>query len=223
MKLKKIFVTATGTGVGKTKICSSIVRRLRKEGVRAIAVKPFLSGSREDAEILDDSNDKSLPMELLNPFYFSHPLAPYASSKLDGNEFEWCKVVDYHEKLDASLSGKADLLLIEGVGGWLVPLTREHFVRDWARQISAKLLLVAPISLGTINHTLLTLESIRNSGLDILAVILNNADNDVGIAAKTNPEILGEFISCPIFQIGFGHGADEMDSELCDLVRGERG
>lgn len=194
--MRGLFITGTDTDVGKTFVTAAIARQLRAEGNRPGVFKPACSGAERgesgelcwhDVESLADAaavSDRSL----ICPQTFEAPLAPPAAARLEGRSVSWQKMLDGVSRwADESEAPQTDLLLVEGVGGLLCPLTEERSVADLAAAIGFPLIIVARLGLGTINHTLLTLEAARSRGLAIAGVILNDGRNLAETAAgKTN-------------------------------------
>jgi dethiobiotin synthetase len=189
-KVRCWFVTGTDTGVGKTFVAAALVRELRKRGVHAGAVKPFATGNRDDARVLRAAMRGELTLEEINPVFFRRPLAPMVAARLEG------KRVPLLLKLPKK---RFDLLLVEGVGGWLVPLTERVTVADWVARQGWPIIIVARAGLGTINHTLLTVESAQRRGVKILAVILNDVDKAGPVAARRNAAMLRQLTRLPVF------------------------
>ncbi|MCX6907565.1 MAG: dethiobiotin synthase [Verrucomicrobia bacterium] len=184
------FITGTDTGVGKTCVTAALVRALRKAGVHAGAVKPFATGSRDDARVLRAAMDGELTLAEINPVFFKRPLAPMVAARLEG------KRVPSRVKLPAK---RFELLLIEGIGGWLVPLTDRVTVADWVARHGWPIIIVARAGLGTLNHTLLTVESARRRGVKTAAVILNDVDKAGVAAARRNAAVLRLLTRLPVF------------------------
>jgi dethiobiotin synthetase len=185
-----LFVTGTDTGVGKTFVTAALVRALRRAGVCAGAVKPFATGSRDDARVLRAAMDGELTLKEINPVFFRRPLAPMVAAQLENRR------VPLRVKLP---TGRFDLLLVEGVGGWLVPLTARVTVADWVARQGWPIIIVARAGLGTLNHTLLTIESVRRRGVKIVAVILNDVDKAGATAARRNADVLRRRTRLPVF------------------------
>lgn len=188
--VRPLFVTGTDTGVGKTFVTAALVRALRKAGVHAGAVKPFATGNRDDARVLRAAMEGELTLEEVNPVFFRRPLAPMVAARLEGKRVP----------LRVKLPGKRfDVLLVEGVGGWLVPLTERVTVADWVSRRGWPIIIVARAGLGTLNHTLLTVESARRRGVRIVAVILNEVDTAGDVAARRNAVVLRRLTRLPVF------------------------
>jgi len=167
------FITGTDTGVGKTVLAAAIVAALRVRGVRVASFKPVLTGIDEpepgrpaDHELLG-AVAGAAPAAVA-PLRFGPPVSPHLAAELAG------VAIDPAELAGAARAAgeAAEAIVVEGVGGLLVPLTAEHTVRDHARALGLPLVVAARPGLGTINHTLLTLEAARAAGLDVRAVVL---------------------------------------------------
>jgi dethiobiotin synthetase len=170
--LRGVFVTGTGTGVGKTVAAAVIARGLADAGRRVNVFKPALSGLDDPGEpdhlLLRRAAQSGQAEDEVAPYRFGPPLSPHLAAELAGAEVEPGRVMEAAESAAAEAT-----LVCEGVGGLLVPLTRGWLVRDFARELGLPLVVVAAPALGTINHTLLTLEAARGAGLEVAAVVLN--------------------------------------------------
>jgi dethiobiotin synthase len=173
-----IFITATDTGVGKTLLTSLLLCHLRDKGSRCLAIKPFCSGSRRDAELLHCLQDGELTLDEINPSYFPEPVAPLVSARKHHRLIRLDQVVEHINSIAARRSSlpavttnkpktqnsklkTQKILLIEGSGGLLVPLGERYTVRDLIARLACEVIVVSPNKLGTINHTLLTLQALR--------------------------------------------------------------
>jgi dethiobiotin synthetase len=172
--MRGLFVTGTGTDVGKTVVVAAICAALRARGERVVAFKPVVSGTQErsdpdwppDHELLAAATGDD-PANV-SPAVFAAPLSPHLAAELAGRPLD-------PAALRAAFAGRAaeaDTIVVEGVGGLLVPLTRDYLVRDLACDLALPLIVAASPGLGTINHTLLTLESARAAGLTVAGVVL---------------------------------------------------
>jgi dethiobiotin synthetase len=168
------FVTGTDTGAGKTVVAAAIVAALRAAGVRAVAHKPVLTGTDEpadpdwppDDELLASAADASAGA--VAPVRLGPPVSPHLAAELAGRVLEPAAL-----RAGAVAAGEdAEALVVEGVGGLLVPLAPGYAVRDLARDLGLPLVVAARPGLGTINHTLLTLEAARAAGLAVAGVVL---------------------------------------------------
>jgi dethiobiotin synthetase len=175
--LRGLFVTGTDTGVGKTVVAGAIVAALRAAGMRVAAFKPVVTG-------LDDVPEPGWPRdhellaaaagtrpEAVAPHTFGPPVSPHLAAELAGVELDVDTMVVAASA--AAAEAEADVLVVEGVGGLLVPLTRDRTVRDLAVALGFPLVVAARPGLGTISHTLLTLEAARAAGLTVAAVVIS--------------------------------------------------
>lgn len=198
-----LFITGTDTGVGKTFVAAAIAEALRRSGLRVGVYKPVATGveaqrsadTPSDAELLWHACGRIVPLSDVCPQQFAAPAAPPVAAAAEG------KSVDPHLLFRGALRwhGKCDVLIVEGVGGLLAPLTEHLSVADLAAKIAYPLVVVARFNLGTLNHTLLTLEVARHRGLRTGGVVLN-APEPIGatLAEQTNAHELRRRISCPL-------------------------
>jgi len=174
-----LFITGTDTGVGKTQVACAIIRALRDQGALVGAYKPAVSGSQAgpDGPVWDDviclkaALGREIPPERICPQCFHAPLAPPVAARQEGKQVN---AVLLRSGIDWWYN-RADVVIVEGAGGLLSPLTDAESVGDLARDFGFPLVIVARASLGTINHTLLTLEAARNRRLAVAGIVLNQA------------------------------------------------
>lgn len=194
-KVTGLFVTGTDTGVGKTFITTQLVLRLQESGLDAVAIKPVACGDcgRKDAVTFWKLAGLRIPLRVINPYWFRKPLAPVAqSSKLRVSPR---KISEWLRKLRR----RHDTVIVEGAGGLLVPLGWKLSVRDLARSLALPLVIVARAGLGTLNHTILTVEAARHAGLEVLAVVLNDYDGRNAKAAIGNQRVLRRLLKLPVW------------------------
>jgi len=203
-----LFVTGTGTGVGKTHATALWVRQRRERGEEAVGLKPIAAGDREDARILLDASDGALDLDAVNPCALAAPLAPWIAAREEGRH------LDFNQLAAAVDAARARFphVAVEGVGGWRVPLADGITVGDWAKGLGLPVLVVASAGLGTLNHALLTVEAIRADGLAVLGVVLNHH----GLprhdrAAETNAAALREWTGLPVAELKEGGALPEAD------------
>ena len=165
---KITFITGTDTGVGKTTLTGLLLAHLRGQGVRALAMKPFCTGPRNDAEMLQALQHEELTVEEVNPFYYRKPLAPLAAATREG-QLVSCEAVIEHIHAAAQC---CEHLLVEGVGGVLVPLGDGYSVADLIERLGCDVIVVSRNQLGTLNHTLLSLEALAARQVKRLKLVL---------------------------------------------------
>ena len=181
-----LFITGTDTNAGKTFVTALLTRALRARDFETIALKPLCSGERSDVEILQAASDHQLSLDETNPVWLREPAAPLVAANLENRSISLDALVDWFLRL----SLKHPSLLVEGAGGWLVPITPKATIADFAARLSLPVVLVVANRLGCINHTLLTLESIRARGLQCPGIVLNTLSTTEDVATRTNREIL---------------------------------
>lgn len=196
--MKGIFITGTDTGVGKTYFTALLTRLLRKQGIPAIALKPVASGDRSDATRLAEAMDGALPIPKINPIHFAAPLAPYAAGILESRLFPWDLLRAHWQEMTSTHSGP---FLVEGVGGWRVPMDSTHTVQEWAQELGLPVLIVCRATLGTLNHTLLTVDSVRQTRLPLSGLVMNFHSSHEDEATRTNPGILEEWSKLPVTRL----------------------
>ena len=177
-----LFLTGTGTGVGKTFVAIELLRWLRSRGIRAVGMKPICCGDREDARRLLAASAEGISIEELNPVWLQSPVAPSVAAQIEQIEIDLGRIRNHFR----NLSERFDTVIVEGVGGWLVPITADLFVSDFAKELELPVAIVANNELGCLNHVLLTLESVRRRGLVCAGVILNQTKGPPDLAQSTN-------------------------------------
>jgi dethiobiotin synthetase len=190
-----VFVTGTDTGVGKTVLTAMLLAFLRREGRNALAMKPFCSGSRGDARLLHGLQKGCLTPDEVNPFYFDKPLAPGATGKNVLLRTALGKILN--------LAGRCDVLVVEGVGGLLAPLGKGYTARDLIGRLDCGTILVSANRLGTINHTLLTLEALQSSVQKELKIVVMDAKKP-DISAASNIQMIRRMTpGTPVYSIPY--------------------
>lgn len=184
------FVTGTDTGVGKTLVACALLRGLRARGIDAGGVKPVETGVGDagpaDARALRAAADDADPLDDVCPQRFALPAAPTVAASAEGRRVELWAIQRACERVAA----RHECVVVEGAGGLLVPLTQELCMADLARQLELPALVVARAALGTINHTLLTLEAAVARGLSIAGVVVSHAGGPISGADAANLEAL---------------------------------
>ena len=177
--MKSLFVTGTDTDVGKTCVSASIVKNLRDMGIDVGVMKPFASGYKknssslpQDVEILMKYSDSHDPTDLINPYFFEIPTSPYDASKILGQKISLQKITDAYDKLLLS----HDLVIVEGIGGLMTPITRNYFVSNLISELDIDTIIVTGSKLGTVNHTMLTYEHCKQMHLKLKGFVVNQTE-----------------------------------------------
>jgi dethiobiotin synthetase len=190
-----LFVTGTDTGVGKTVLTAMLLAFLRHGGGRALAMKPFSSGSRGDARLLHRLQKECLTLDEVNPFHFDKPLAPAAAAG-------WGRPGVSREAALGQiglLASRCDLLVVEGVGGLMTPLGEGYTIRDVIRRLHGKTIVVCPNRLGAINHVLLTVEALQSAGIKEITVAMMGVRKP-GLSAGSNLRMIRQWLPLiPVF------------------------
>ena len=189
------FITGTDTDSGKTFVTALLTRSLRRAGFDTVAMKPVSCGEPGDTMLLGKAGDWTLTPGEVTPVSYSAPLAPIEAARLEGRDFQPSDILPTFGRLRRTHAS----LLIEGIGGWLVPLSETYTSADLAKELGLPVLLVVRNRLGALNHALLTLESISGHGLTCGGIVLNNHPSDAADpAAEGNRRLLPMLTKVPI-------------------------
>ncbi len=187
---KGIFVTGTDTGVGKTVVTAAIAWNLKQSGKDVAVMKPIQTGTNISGLTDIEFVQKVLGADCLPddccPYSFPDPLAPLVASMLVGQRINIDKIKDSYNRL----SSENETVIVEGAGGLLVPILEDYFMSDLALDLDLPIVIVTRPNLGTLNHTLLTLESAEKRGLDVAGIVISNYPWDPGLPEQTNPELI---------------------------------
>lgn len=182
-----MFITATDTDAGKTYVASLIIRALRAERIDAVGFKPICCGDRNDALELVDASGGVVSVDEVNPVWLKTPAAPHVAAMFENSPIDKQGLLDAHR----SLAQKHDVVVTEGVGGWLVPINGMEFcVAELAKEIGSPVLLVVGNKLGALNHALLTVEAMRSRGVEPVGMVFNNLSDELETATITNKGIV---------------------------------
>jgi dethiobiotin synthetase len=188
--LRGVFVTGTGTEVGKTVVAAVIAHTHAAAGERVVVFKPAVSGLAEGGEsdhaLLRRAAGSSQSDDEIAPYRYEQPVSPHLGAELAGERIEPSRLLDSAR----AAAEPADFLVAEGVGGLLVPLTLGYLVRDLARDLALPLVIAASPGLGTINHTLMTVEAARAVGLEVAFVVLTPWPEAPGTIEASNREAI---------------------------------
>lgn len=200
---KGLFITGTDTGVGKTVVTAALAAVLRADGVNVGVMKPIATGCvrrreglvSEDAEFLAKAADAPEPLDEISPIRLAEPLAPTVAAARAGVELDLLPMWRAWDRLKRA----HDVMLVEGIGGALCPVTPRQSVADLAQRFHLPVLVVARPVLGTINHAAMTVEVLRARGLEVAGIVLNRYDHDSDdVAQSTNPDEVQRVTGAPV-------------------------
>ncbi|MCX7991011.1 MAG: dethiobiotin synthase [Proteobacteria bacterium] len=189
----RYFVTGTDTGIGKTYTLTLMLKFFIHKGLDVFAIKPIETGCLEESGRLIPEDGIKIAsaingldnLDEICPVRFKTPQSPYSADKIEKRGIDL-------DKIKKIISKRSSPVFIEGAGGLLVPVFKNYFMIDMAKELADEILLVSSLRLGTINHTLLSIEAIKKRGLKIAGIILNDNDGKEEISKKTNFEVLKE-------------------------------
>lgn len=202
------FVTGTDTGVGKTLVSAALLHQFNQQGLKTVAMKPVASGCmqgpeglrNEDALLLQQTASIALDYNEVNPYAFEPAIAPHLAARQVNEVIDVKQIKQGFNKL----ASKGDAVIVEGVGGWHVPLNDKDSTVDVARAVNLPVVMVVAMRLGCLNHALLTAEAIGNDGLSLAGWVANSIDNEM-TSLDENIETLKDAISAPFLgYIPFG-------------------
>jgi dethiobiotin synthetase len=194
------FVTGTDTGVGKTTVSCALLRAFAAQGHKVIGMKPIAAGVENgkwlDVEQLIAASSISAAREYVNPYAFDSPISPHIAAQQAGIEIDLAVI----QRVYQALSNQADIVIVEGAGGFLVPVNQTQNGADLARALNLPVILVVGIRLGCLNHALLTEQAIRIAGLPLAGWVANGIDPQM-LAAAENVATLEQGLDCPLLGI----------------------
>lgn len=206
IQIPGIFVTATDTEVGKTVIAAAIANWFRRRGFRVGVCKPAATGCKhvreglvsEDAELLAHWADAVAPLDIICPQRFSQPLAPAVAARREGRPMDWEAI----QRALNEIAAQSDVMIVEGVGGVMVPMDEKFMVRDMIRWLGLPAVVVARPGIGTINHTVLTASALREAKIRLAGVVINRypADN-ASVAEETNLREIEKWSGTPLLAV----------------------
>lgn len=197
---KSYFITGTDTGVGKTRVSCALLQAFAANGRKVIGMKPVAAGRENgrwmDVDLLMAASTVSAPNKLVNPYALIPPLAPHIAATQTNIEIDLAVIQQSH----AELQKKAEFIIVEGAGGFLVPLNDKNDGADMARILNLPVILVVGLRLGCLNHALLTAQAIQANGLHLAGWVANA----IGLpmpAQKENIQALEERLNCPLLGV----------------------
>jgi len=206
--VKGFFITGTDTGVGKTIITAALIKAAHILGFSACGMKPIETGCRRtenkegnnslipsDGTFLREITGTGESIDLITPIRFENPLAPLPASEIEDKPIDLDKIKTAYKEL----SNRYDVIIAEGIGGLLVPILRDYFVVDLARDFGLPLIIVSRPGIGAINHTMLSVRYAIKEGLTVAGIIINYCQPPEGtLAEDTNPEIIRRLSPVPV-------------------------
>lgn len=199
---KGIFITGTGTGVGKTIISAGLALALKERGMKVGVMKPIATGcigengtliSTDAVYLFEAAENEYAP--LTSPYRFRNPVSPNVAQIYEQKEIDTDAILAAYKKLTTLY----DFVIVEGIGGLMVPIKKKYFVANLIREMDLPVIVVSNIGLGAINHTLLTVDSAMIRGLQIRGIIFNRAPFvNFSLAELTNPKVINELTGLPI-------------------------
>lgn len=204
--MKGVFVTGTDTEIGKTTVAASLASLLRLSGWNVGVMKPFATGTRvfstkyksKDSALLARAAQVNDPDKEVNPFFYSVPTAPFTAAKIMSEKEP---SLEDALRICQKLAAKHNFMIVEGIGGIMVPLTKEKCVLHFAKSLGLPTIIVAGSELGTINHTLLTVKICNDFGLNLLGIIINGMPAKVSLLKKQTVETIRELSKVRILSV----------------------
>ena len=193
-----IFITGTGTEIGKTVIAGGLAASLKQAGTNVGVMKPISTGDTTDAQFLKHAAQVDDALHSINPIFLRHPLAPSVAARMEGKDID----LSHIETAFTELQQKYDFMIVEGVGGIAVPIHDDFLVVHLIKRLQLPMLIVAQVGLGTLNHTLLTVAYARQFELQISGIVLNGLRTETaGLAESTNPVEIENLTGVPVIGI----------------------
>lgn len=201
MSSESFFVTGTDTGVGKTLVACALLHAYAARGKRVVGMKPVAAGAHleggrlvnEDVTALKRASTVVAPDELVNPYCFAQPIAPHIAAALAGTRIDPARLKSAFE----TLSRSAEVVIVEGAGGFRVPLGEDFDTADLAAALALPVILVVGMRLGCLNHAVLTAAAIRAAGLPVAGWVANHIDADMA-HANENVAALEKRLTAPL-------------------------
>ena len=215
----KVFITGTGTGVGKTYVTSNLIKILRGAGKSVVGLKPVISGYCEDAIEQSDTECILTAMGLsvqpqnvqrVSPWRFQEPISPDMAAEREEREIDFQELV----KWTLGTSNETDFKLVEGVGGIMVPLSRASTVLDWIVALDYSVLLVGGSYLGSLSHTLSSIDVLRGRGVEVLAIIISESQEQPVPMNETVKTLKNFVVDIPVLSLPRGNDLVSISSEL---------
>jgi len=184
---KVYFVTATDTGIGKTFITAGLGFAAQSKGFKVGISKPISCGGIEDAEFYKNKLKLKDSIDAINPVKLKQPLSPYAAMKTEKKKIDVVRL----KRSIKNLIKERDIVLVEGLGGAMAPVKKDYYVADMIRDLKMPCIVIARAGLGTINHTLMTIDELKKRKIRIAGIIMNGYDGKE-ISQKSNAQVIEE-------------------------------
>ncbi len=213
------FVTGTDTGVGKTTVSCALLRAFAAQGKKAVGMKPVVAGSENgqwhDVEQLIAASNLSATRANVNPYAFHPPISPHIAAQQSGIEIDLAVI----QRAYQTLSNQADIVIVEGAGGFLVPLSEHQTGADLAQALNLPVILVVGMRLGCLNHALLTAQAVRAAGLPLAGWVANGIDPRM-LMLEENIATLEQRLDGPLLgKVPFDSEMDmQKSAKLLDVV-----
>jgi len=188
------FITGTDTDAGKTYVTCLLIEALRLAGHNAVGYKPFACGDRRDPLAIQQASGSVLSVEEINPVFLKVPASPYAAALLENTKVD----IERARQGFYNLTAKHSHVIVEGAGGWEVPLAGKETMADFAAVLGLPIIVVVNNKLGCLNHTLLTVKNIQARGLTCAGIILNYAHDERDAASISNRMVLQNYLDIPV-------------------------
>ncbi|MDZ4261724.1 MAG: dethiobiotin synthase [Pseudomonadota bacterium] len=216
--INSYFITGTDTDVGKTTIALGLVEKLQQQGYRVGAMKPLAAGCEEssaglrnsDAVQLQRQADSKLPYEVINPYAFAPPIAPHIAAAAEGVRIDIETIYQHYQ----TIAAESDCVIVEGAGGWQVPLNDFQTIADLAKRLQLPVILVVGMRLGCISHALLSVESIHAAKLPLAGWVANQIAPEMN-CLEENIATLQQRIEAPLL----GHIPYLKNSEVAAMIQ----
>ncbi len=203
---ERLFLTGTDTGVGKTYVACLLLRQWHHAGHRPMAVKPFCCGERTDAVDLFNACDRDdITLDQVNPLWLRVPAAPYVAAMIENRPVDLPGLLQHCQ----DSAGLGDRVLVEGAGGWEVPLRADVMLSDFARDLGWPVVVVVRNQLGALNHTILTVRAIAAAGLTCAGLVINHPADERDAASISNRAVLEDVLRVPVLaEVMHGEGGE---------------
>jgi dethiobiotin synthetase len=195
-----VFITGTDTGIGKTRFTLALMEKLKSQGINVSGMKPIASGAvfengkliNDDARLIMEHCSQPTDYSLINPAVFELPVSPHIAAQQKNEVVDLGQIVDSYMKLVSNCGS----VVVEGVGGWRVPISNSLSVVDLVKALNLPVILVVGLKLGCINHAILTAETIKADGLPLIGWVSNQLDHGY-LCVEETIKTLNQALACP--------------------------